>query len=124
MCGAATIGYRIAYCIKAGGNAGNSATRNCCSTVGAAPEVVMVVGMLKTLAALASHSSLASHIAATAAALLAERGAEAAAATAAIIRTKCAAVRTLEFVADHPFLLALVHRPNNVLFIGRFVTSD
>jgi serpin B len=53
-----------------------------------------------------------------------ERGAEAAAATGVLIRTKCAAVRTLEFVADHPFLLVLVHRPDNVLFIGRFVTCD
>ncbi|XP_061778098.1 leukocyte elastase inhibitor-like isoform X1 [Nerophis ophidion] len=49
-----------------------------------------------------------------------EEGTEAAAATAAVMMLRCA-LRTPEFIADHPFLFFIRHNPSmSVLFAGRY----
>jgi serine protease inhibitor len=52
-----------------------------------------------------------------------EKGAEAAAATAVVIGLMCAMSpppKELRFIADHPFLIALVRDGRHVLFLGRY----
>lgn len=52
-----------------------------------------------------------------------EEGSEAAAATAAVV-TKFRTASTPQFVADHPFLFAVVHREtSSIIFFGRFANN-
>lgn len=49
-----------------------------------------------------------------------EEGTEAAAATAAIMKLRCA-LRPAAFIADHPFLFFIRHNPTkSILFVGRY----
>jgi serpin B len=53
-----------------------------------------------------------------------EEGSEAAAATAAVINKMAVVTPSSEFIADHPFLFAIVHREtNSILFFGRFANN-
>lgn len=50
-----------------------------------------------------------------------EEGTEAAAATAAIMMMRCAMLPPERFVADHPFLFFIQHKPSrSILFCGRY----
>lgn len=50
-----------------------------------------------------------------------EEGTEAAAATAAIMMMRCAMLPPERFVADHPFLFFIQHKPTrSILFCGRY----
>lgn len=54
-----------------------------------------------------------------------EEGTEAAAATAAVMMLRCAMLPPEKFIADHPFLFFIRHKPSmSILFAGRYCSPE